>query len=302
MRAERTDAHRPSVIVPAHYEPVLSYSLATSEGGWPIPSISINCEPHPHAATVSPRWCCCVAAQADARDAGKQIYGAPGRCGSCGASFVYGELWRHTPTGDLVHLGHDCAAKYEMLMDRSAWELENRRVRAAAARECQKALNDDERERFLAANPGLAEALEETDHRIVRDIKARFVEYRSLSPKQVALVLKLATEAKTPPKPEEAHVAAPLGRVDFTGVVVSAKNQETNFGPVTRITVKVTAPGGTWLAWGTCPAVILDDARKGNLDLRGKVVALRATLQAGREPHFAFMKRPQGRLVPVPEV
>ncbi len=42
--ATRTDPHRPGAIIATDYEQVLYYSLATTQDGWPIPSIGVNCE------------------------------------------------------------------------------------------------------------------------------------------------------------------------------------------------------------------------------------------------------------------
>ncbi len=117
-RRTRTDAHRPGAIVPTDYYPLMSYSLATTEGGWPVPSIGIEQV---------------IAFTAEAHTAGHRVFGSVGKCGICGACFIYGDLWKHE-SGELVHVGHDCADKYSMVADRQSWERENGRVRARAAR------------------------------------------------------------------------------------------------------------------------------------------------------------------------
>lgn len=216
--------------------------------------------------------------------------------------------FKHGPTGELVHMGHDCADKYEALYDASAWELENGRQRAAAAKALTRLKNEEERADFLSANPGLAEALD-VEHPIIADIKARFVTYRELSPKQVELVMKIADEVRNPkpPPPEDVKVPGPLGKQEFRGTIVSAKVVEGDWGSSWKITVKVAVEGGCWLAWGTAPQALLDtvraerDAHPHGVGesipemrdvLRGREVHLRATLEAGREDHFRFMKRP----------
>nr|NIO76640.1 hypothetical protein [Armatimonadota bacterium] len=152
----------------------------------------------------------------------------------------------------------------------------------------------------LADHPGLAEALE-TDHHIVRDIAYRFRRFCELSPKQIALVMKLHNEAMNP-EPEEKHVPAPEGRKTFRGIVVSQKVHDNGYGSQVKITVKVETPEGSWLAWGTCPALILDSRPLGIYDLRGSEVEIRATLsRSDRDEHFAFMKRPQGNLLKMAE-
>lgn len=95
--------------------------------------------------------------------------GGLGKCSVCGACYIYGDLWKHESTGEHIHIGQDCAAKYELLADRSAFELEADRRKAATARECIKAANKSHREAFLASHPGLEAALT-CDHPIVKDI------------------------------------------------------------------------------------------------------------------------------------
>ena len=108
MNQTRTDAHRPSGIVPANYEPVLAYNCGTTDNGWPIQSFGINCEldrrqqdqsgailkngEHNAPGDSMHGRCCTIAAHALARENGKQVFGSPGKCGSCGANFVYGDL------------------------------------------------------------------------------------------------------------------------------------------------------------------------------------------------------------------
>lgn len=295
MTAKRTDIHRPAAIIPAHYRYYTSYALATTVDGWPVPAWNIE-----------------VVTGLRASGAAFARTGGLGKCSICGANFIYGDIWVHEPSGEHLHVGHDCADKYEMLADRSAFELEHGRLKAASAREAAKAHNREVRQAFLDAHPGLAEALE-TDHHIVRDIRSRFQEFRSLSDKQVALVMKIAAEARRPAAEKEKTVAAPIvgGRQTFTGTVVSAKVMETAYGDSCKMTVKVATADGVWLAWGTAPAGLLeavaDIAQQKNISrcaaLRGTVVEVTAALKPGRESNFALLVRPQGKLVSMaPEV
>jgi hypothetical protein len=132
----------------------------------------------------------------------------------------------------------------------------------------------------------------------VRDIKAKFVQYRSLSEKQIALVHKLAHEVANP-APAEVHVPAPEGRrITFRGVLVSIKQPDPyEYGfASTKCTVKVTTPNGTWLAWGTIPQGCYDyDGERTDRGLIGCEVEITATLKRGRDAHFALMSRPNGR-------
>jgi hypothetical protein len=310
MKRERTDLHRKGAIIPADYSHVMSYNLSTSYQGEPIPSFGVNCEldrqvVNPdktiQAGKHDADGRCCIVGM---RSSGKTFaaHGGTGKCSVCGAAFVYGDVWEHTPSGELIHVGHDCAAKYELLADRSAHEMALGRLRSAAAVEIIRARNAALRSEFLAAHPGLEDALK-MDHKILRDLAERFRLYCSMSEKQVALAFKLADEIRNP-KPEEAHVPAPVseGRLTIRGSVVSTKVQETDFGSILRMTVKVQTPAGSWLAWGTCPRSIASFPWKDGVSGQvigttgisvGDQVEFTATLRAGgREDFFAFFSRP----------
>jgi hypothetical protein len=282
---KRTDTHRAGAIIPAHYREVLHYELPGGDGmhfAWDCerPTFEMGsgggCKGHPHFGDA-----CCVRRL---QTSGVKFaeHGAPGKCTACGAAFRRGAVFVHD-NGEHIHLGHDCADKYEMLMDRSAFEVEMGRHQKARATQLVRQQNAEERAAFLDAHPGLDLDLQ-VDHRIVRDIAARFEQYRTLSDKQVALVQKLAAEARNPPPPPK-HVAAPTGRVDFCGRIVSKKCVESDFGLTTKITVEVTEADGTWLVWCTLPSDAADAER-------GDVLQFSATLEVGREKHFAFGKRP----------
>jgi hypothetical protein len=314
----RHDCHRPGAIIPAHYSHIKSFNLASSEDGWPVPSWGINCELDFRIVDEKgnlvrngehrPDGKCCVMRinQTMAKAQTGRRHGA-GKCTVCGAAFVYGDVWVHEPTGEVIYIGHDCADKYELLADRSAWELQLGRLRQAAAVEGLKAMRAEEREAFLAKHEGLAEDLT-VEHPIIADIASRFREHRSLSDKQIALVRKLADEVRNP-KPAEANVPAPTGKVVFTGQIVSVKSYESYYGLQLKCTVKVTTDAGVWLAWGTLPAQIFDAQSNAVRcsagvsspsewpDLRGAMVEISATLKRGRDAHFALMSRPRGKVL-----
>ncbi len=297
---KRTDPHRPGAIVPAHYRYVFSYNCATTDGGWPIPSCGINCELDrrvtnadgsvTNGAHDADGECC----QIGLLQSGKTVKTGPGKCSVCGAHFVYGDVWEHEPTGEYIHLGHDCAAKYSMLADRSAWELADARARHNAAVQGLRAAKALRVAEFLDAHPGLSQAFE-VEHEIIGDIKAKLREYGSISPKQIALVMRLADETRNPRAPE-ATVPAPIGKQSFRGTVVSTKAYDSDYGTQIKMTVKVTTPQGVWLAWGTAPAACLADSCNHG-GLKGCEVEIKTTLKAGRDAHFAIMGRPRGKVL-----
>ena len=282
MAEEIRDYHCPSRFVPANYTYMVSYVFGHSF----MPPINVDRAVQmmkEHPLFQHPTW-------------GFRL----GKCSVCGANFNYGDVWLHEPSGELITVGHDCAEKYSLLADRSAFELEVGNFKAARAAELLKVKKAAERSAYLAPYPGLEAALE-CSHNIVQDIKARFERWGNLSPRQIELVLKLAAEAAAPkpvaaPVEDVARVSAPEGRIDFTGTVVSSKTVDTQFGMQTKVTILVETPDGSWLAWGTCPAAILSQTGT-NGAVRGKRVEITATLKRGRDAHFALMSRPAGRLV-----
>jgi hypothetical protein len=311
MKTTRTDPHRPGAIIPVDYEYVLWYSFATMVDGWPQPSSGVNCELDRRTERLDANGkllevingkhnadgrCCVVGLhQAGLRFAkiARESGSSTGKCDVCGAHFVYGEVWQHTPTGELIHIGHDCADKYNLVADRTAWEQwhatqKRERATAVLAREKAKA-----RDAFILEHAGLAEAfdLRKGDGKaqgILSDLYSKLHTYGSLSEKQIAFALKLAAEIKNPPPPEK-HVPAPTGRVTFDGEIVGVKTVDGLYGETTKITVKVTTPDGTWLAWLTAPNALFS----GDTALRGRQARFTATLtRSDRDEHFAFGKRP----------
>jgi hypothetical protein len=297
---KRTDAHRPGAIIPAHYRYVMSYALSSGERQ----AIRLDCEMPAYdpdtLKMLEPVKCgtgaCCVA---KLHRIGSKFAatGGIGKCSVCSALFVYGDVWVHEPTGEHIHIGHECADKYALLVDRSAFELQVGRAKDAAARIVQAKKNAEEREAFLAAHDGLRGALV-TKHPIVEDIFKKFIMFRRLSEAQVALVFKLANEAKNP-KPAEAHVPAPTGRQTFRGTVLSVKehgDRYSRWGASWKMTVKVLSDNGVWLAWGTAPTMHRADGST-LFPAKGDELEIAATLELGREAHFAFMKRPRAKLI-----
>lgn len=293
--------------MPADYDYVFSYNCATTMDGWPVPSRGINCELDKRRDVKGPDGKikyvngehdeggrCCMIGLLHVAKVEWGGRGSTGQCSICGTHFIYGDVWVHRESGEHIHVGHQCAAKYGLMADRSAWELENGRVREATAKEIERAWKKEQREAFLADHEGLEEALG-VDHDIARDLASKFEREGSLSEAQVGLAHKIADQVANPP----AYVDAPEGRVTFEGEVVSVKEQDTQFGVRVVVTVKVEADGGEWFAWGTCPAPLL----KGVEDvgsLKGACVELKATLKPGRERHFGIMGRPTGRVVERP--
>lgn len=285
---KRTDIHRPGAIVPRDYRYVFSYSLAGADALMDPP---LNIELY--------------MALRDNHENKWASHGGLGKCTVCGACYRHGDVWQHVPSGVYINIGHDCAEKYELIADRDDWSaaLEAQKTRRKAM--IQAKINEEKRERFLARHPGLKEALK-TDHHISADLAHKFWRLCELSEKQVELAFKLqkqvaeAAERKAK-EVEEVKIPAPTGKVTVRGRVVARKTQESAYGIAHKMIVKVTTEAGVWLvyvsepgeAFGLYNALPIAD-RKGDFHemFRGAEVEFSATLQQGKEPHFAFGKRP----------
>ena len=273
----RTDIHRPGMIQPHLYTFVGWYYL----GAMGVRSRSVMAL----SATLEK-----FRVSEECWDFGALTYGEFGKCGVCGARFAMGEVWQHVDTMDFVHIGHDCAEKYNLVSGTNWTALQDMRDRSLKAKATAER-NAAKRAEIFASSPLLEEALK-TDHYIVRDINDRFRRYGSLSEKQIALVLKIAgdqikqVEVRAQ-RAQEAHVEAPEGRTTVRGTVVSTKMHDGQYGSVLKMTVKVTTPEGSWLAWGTVPSDIHADVKV------GRTVEFDGTFtRSNDKKYFAFFKRP----------
>jgi len=225
-----------------------------------------------------------------------------GTCDHCGAYFHYGAVYQHD-NGDVIVVGHQCAAESFGLDDKRAYDLKRMKERAAGGRKAAKA-------RAQWAEEGIEKDIE-TDHYIVRDIKAKALRYGSLSPKQIALVKKLAAEARAP-KPEKPKEPEPKpvreGKgLDIVGTILSVKYNESDYyGPTIKMLIRTDY--GAKL-WGTFPASLDDEANRAYMDrakrgeskdggvfrmIRGWRVKLIGNVKASpKDPCFGFIQRPR---------
>lgn len=229
-------------------------------------------------------------------------------CDYCGTA-ISQLCWVESSDGKRFKVGSDCIAKaggVRLAKALKAHQSTERKAKSEVARandRAARALTKAEAcAAFIAKHDGLAEALK-VEHPIIADIAAQVQRFGKLSDKQIAFVMKLAKEA-TEPKVEEKNIPAPVSsnRVTFSGKVVSAKIQHSDvYGSQWRMTVKVTTAEGAWLAWGTIPAGMIAQVpydQGGTLErLRGADVIMTARLVAGKDAHFAIMKRPAGKVL-----
>lgn len=319
----RTDVHRPSTIIPADYTHVMEFGreYAGRDGSeffeeWTGMNEAIDLyEEHGayvHGGGHRDRWYAVL------------------RCDHCGARYKYGSLFRHEPTGEIISVGHDCAASIGLAYD-EAWA---KRIQDNAARVRKVELERRERfhglRTFARANRSVL-ALLKVDHHITKDIRSKLISTGArwgLSEKQVNLLAKLAVDAS---KPAEKHVAVPVDgeRIRIEGTVVSTKWKDSDYGGGLKMTVKVETPEGSWLVWGSVPDALYNAAHHADQEayqdfvdsaklavdatpeavnaftkacadyranrmngLKGRKVGFTAKVTRGSDSHFGFFSRP----------
>ena len=285
MTQERNDPHRPGAIVPTDYVFVDAVSFRVDEDFMAIDPDGLNLIDRLRDAGVLAQ------VHSGAND---WLRAAHGQCDICGAAFLDGCIWRHIPTGQHIIIGHICGDNVRLVADAVAQGKLNGFREEHAARKARRLRHREMRARIreaLKAFPSLyADLRAAKDHYIVRDIRARFIQYGTISPKQAALVAKLAVEARNAPPAQVFDAPVPSGRQDVTGTILGVKEVEGYLMGDTawKMLVAVTTPAGdAFKVYGTLPASIPGSPS----ELRGRRVSFRATLRP-REPGFGFFSRP----------
>lgn len=271
MSTTRTDIHRPSLADPADYE----YLGCFYQGGSADMTMAYRSD---HAALSAVRDS--LGARGATNFEGNHSY--KGTCDHCGANFAHGVCFLHVPTNQFVKIGHICA-ETTIGLDSKAQVARARAEKAQAEANKRRKLAE-EAQRFIDGHNGLDEALN-TDHHIVRDIKARLLQWGSISEKQVALVFKIAADVAAPKAPEPTWVQAPEGKRFVNGLVLTVKGQEGPYGYVVKMLVACDAEGGAFKLWVTCPSSLSAQ--------RGDKVRFSCTIERSKDDEtFAFGKRP----------
>jgi hypothetical protein len=125
----------------------------------------------------------------------------------------------------------------------------------------------------------------------VRDIVGNLVKYSNLTQPQEGYLRKLlACIAERPAREaarkaeQEAAANCPTGRMMVEGVILTVRDQESDFGTVTKILVKHDTG---YKVWGTRPSGDLGWAKVGDR------VSFKATVTpSGKDPKFGFYSRP----------
>lgn len=229
-----------------------------------------------------------------------KITGGPaGTCHHCGKAIVWEVVWKHLPSGNLVTFGETCThilgmsngrIEHEMVLLKRQAENE----RKALMREMEKS---DRVAKFNAMHPDVAEFLNNLDETeqfsFLVSMKQSLEQWGSLTVNQVDAVRRTM---KSREKYYERKIAEALtevepttdiveGRVKMSGKILSHRWQESDFGSVHKMKVKLSDNNKVW---GTVPRNI-----DSGDDLRGKMVEFTATVTMSKDdPHFGFFSRP----------
>lgn len=246
----RTDIHRKGAIVPADYSYVMSYSLSTSQDGWPVPSFNVNCILDTHHAVKNHTGDCCLIGMYG--DSTKKFakHGSTGKCTICGAAYIYGDVWQHIPSGEYIHVGHDCADKMHHCIDRNAFTNSRERFVNLSIKKMRL-------EKFLEEFPDMVVVFSVADkNSILADMRNKVMEWGNLSEKQIVFAKKLADDIlnPTPVAAEPEPLLLNDGRGQYVGRFVAFKSDEGPYGWVTKGLFIVEQDGKQAKIWMTVPS------------------------------------------------
>ncbi len=218
----RTDAHRPSAIVPADYDFVTFYYF--------------DADP----TSVNPEGIKEFRAHMD-RTGGKYSgHEHGGTCHICGAHALYTAVFYHRPTNTYIKTGLDCAEKMDM--DCGDGDAFRKQIRAALEARAGKRKAEAVLEQnglggaWAVYNGPYSDRFEEST---ITDIVEKLVKYGSISDKQMSFVGSLLNKinnrveiakARAAADAASTHIGAVGDRQVFTATVTFVAHFETQFG------------------------------------------------------------------------
>lgn len=283
----RTDIHRPSVIQPEDYE-FVGLETQKVEGMSDVYAVIAERER--------------INAHMERTGGKRSGHEHGGNCHVCGAHCVYTALFYHQKTNTYIRTGMDCAEKL--------WQCDAIRFRVFrdAIRAAQEHLAGKRKAEGVLIQAGLERAWQIANlpspgsnpwaYNTLCDIVRKLIRYGSISERQIgflkSLVEKIDKSDEVQAKREmerEAAEDAPEGRVEFTGEVLSIKEQESQYGTTWKMLVKSVDKG--FKVFCTIPS---------SMDVvRGSRVQLCVTItRSDKDPKFGFGKRPTGKVLESP--
>jgi len=309
MTSTRTDIHKPSLADPADYRFMAAFYQGSSEA---------MMRSYKHDMVE-------YEAALDNYETFKGNHDAKTTCDHCGAAFAHGALFLHTPTQELVHIGHICATNTIGLPSKAV--AARKRAERAAAEANERRKQQEATQGWRDSNSDIVDFLNlvaadevtyrETGKRIfsnpfLSDMIHSLNRYGSLTERQAAATRKFFASRERFIQNQERNATEaaaitaefPAGRQTVTGEVVSTKMQDSIYGSTLKMLVKL-ADGNK--LWGTVPSSLedacYDQATGETSDLRGATVTFTATFEVSRDDeHFGFFKRPTKASVASAEV
>lgn len=272
----RTDIHRPSAIIAADYEYVAQECFKVDGNDFAF--IQYN------RALIAAHF---------AKTGGTYSqHEHGGNCMVCGSvNAIYTTLFYHAKSNSYVRLGADCTEKlygHDFGAAKFRAQVKDAREHQAGKAKAQLILADNGLSAAWDINAGDGTRYEEST---IKSIVGKLIQYGSISPKQVAFVASLlkkidnrATIDAQRQEEKDAAAPCPTGRTTVSGLVLSTKTQESQFGLTFKMLVK--ADSG-YKVWSTVPAG-LAEAQKGDR------VAFVVTLAPSQDDtKFGFGSRPK---------
>lgn len=199
------------------------------------------------------------------------------QCDLCGQRFVHGAVLTHKD-GDVISVGGICMSGIAGVASLSQGDKLYRAKRELRRRERVANLRA-----MLADHPGINRALK-VDHYISKDLRARAIEWGTLSDKQIDLAFKIEKdEANKAPETPTGPVPVTEERIRITGTVLGLKEVEGYMGgyDLKMVFAMDRGDGTICKLWGKA------------LASKGDTVSFMARVEPSNDdPTFGFFKRP----------
>ena len=246
---KRTDAHRPSVLIPEDYE------FFGCSPRWTYVGDNMHGEREYHDFNEFGL----TDEQQDYVDNNRFNGNAinKGGCDCCGSRPTAVAYYKHIPTGEVITVGLTCSEKIQA----GAWEEGHRQALSVIAGR-KRAIKKAEGESFIDSNSGLRSVLESGKHEILDDMLKKAHKYGSLSEKQIAFAYKLFAQCVEREEEHARRLEALEGstldcsqRITVTGKVIKTKWQDSDYGGSMKMLVELDSG---FKVWGTIPTLNVD--------------------------------------------
>jgi hypothetical protein len=216
-------------------------------------------------------------------------------CHHCGRRIRYAAFMRHVPTGKMIVIGEQCLGnRFELAtadfhrlrkaaeLDRKAQRIKKAKIAFVEDNPDLAWLNDDELPDVVAWND------------FVWNVKGKFQRYGELSQKQADAIRRIyegsvrQQEKRREEKAQEHWIPVPVTdeRIEITGVILSTKWVDNDFGGNLKMLFKVETEAGNYKLWSTVPNKLSDYEN-------GQRLTLKLRVERSRDDEFfGFGKRP----------